>query len=350
MPKSSILEFNATHRQDPAAEVQALRDEVDRLRVELGEARASEGRLRDGGRSHAGRIAHDLSNVLTPMLMSIALLEEQHADANARGLLGVLKESALRSVDMLRQIQTLSRGVQQLPAIDVRRLLEDVRRVLAEAFPRAIEVVIEIASEVPEIDADAAQTYEAIVNLCRDARDAMIAGGCLTLRAEAAVINGKTFVGVTVANSGSGTSAQVLLPARMAAALPQSDDDPALPRGHGELIFVVDDETSVRTITGQVLSAFGYRVVSAASGAEAVAEFARHQGQIDVVIADWTMPAANGACTIQALRTVDPEVKLIAVIAADNDAAADSGPVAAVLPKPFRTETLLRVLRRALDS
>jgi CheY-like chemotaxis protein len=352
MPKNSILEFTSIPRQDPESAVHTLRAEVAHLRGELAEARASEGRLRDGGRSHAGRIAHDLSNVLTPMLMSIALLEEQHGDANARGLLGVLKESALRSVDMLRQIQTLSRGVQQLPAIDVRRLLEDVRRVLAEAFPRAIDVVIEIASDVPEIDADAAQTYEAIVNLCRDGRDAMTAGGCLTLRAEAAVINARTFVAVTVANSGSGTSAQVLLPARMAAALPQSDDDdPALPRGHGELIFIVDDETSVRTITGQVLSAFGYRVVGAASGAAAVAEFARHQGQIDVVIADGTMPAANAASTIQALRTVDPEVKLIAVIAADSDAAVDGGhPVAAVLPKPFRTETLLRVLRQALDT
>jgi two-component system, cell cycle sensor histidine kinase and response regulator CckA len=353
MPKSSILDFSSVHRQDLASEVHALRDELAQLQGELAAARASEARLRDGGRSHAGRIAHDLSNVLTPMLMSIALLEEQHADANARGLLGVLKDSALRSVDMLRQIQTLSRGVQQLPAIDVRRLLEDVRRVLAEAFPRAIEVVIEIASEVPEIDGDAAQTYEAIVNLCRDARDAMTAGGCLTLRAEAAVINTKTFVAVTVGNSASGTSAQVLLPARMSAALPHSDDDdPALPRGHGELIFVVDDETSVRTITGQVLSVFGYRVVSAATGAEAVAEFARHQGQIDVVIADWTMPVTNGACTMQALRTIDPEVKLIAVTAADSNAATvDSGqPVAGLLPKPFRTETLLRVLRQALDT
>lgn len=349
MPRPALLEFVALPRTHPAGEVDQLRAELAQLRSALADARASEARLRDGGRSHAGRIAHDLNNVLTPMLMSIALLEEQQADGAARGLLGVLKESALRSVEMLRQIQTLSRGVQRQPPIDVRRLLEDVRRVLAEALPRAIEVVIEVASDVHAIDADAAQTHQAIVNLCREARDAMSSGGCLTLRAEPAAIDAVAFVAVRVGNTGNGTCAQVLLPARMPLALDEpAGDEAALPRGRGELILVVDHEASVRTITGQVLSAYGYRVVSAADGTEAVAEFARHQGQIAAVLTD-LLPVGDGASTFDALRTIDPDVKLIAVSGGAGTAGHRHG-VAAVLPTPFRTETLLRVLRRTLDN
>ncbi|HXG88804.1 MAG TPA: histidine kinase dimerization/phospho-acceptor domain-containing protein [Vicinamibacterales bacterium] len=334
MRTRALLEFTPT-RPPAARHPHDLRAEVAQLRVALAEAQAAEARMREGGRAHARRIAHDLNNVLTPMQMSMSLLDEQVKDPDARRLLDMLQGSAQRSVDMVRQILSLSRDVDHQPALDARQLLEDVRRVLAEAFPQSIEVVVEAASDVPGIDADASLTQQTIINLAREARDAMRGGGCLTLRAQAAVIGDQTCVAISVGNTGTGQSTRIMLPARTAAAagegLPLD-----CPHGHGELILIVDRQQSVRTITGQVLAAHGYRVLTAADAAEAVTAFARHSREIDVVLTELTPASSDRAATLDALRTLDADVRLIAV--------------ATAIATPFRTETLLQMLRQTLDQ
>jgi CheY-like chemotaxis protein len=289
---------------------------------------------------------------------------------------------------MVQQVLVLARSVQQAQVTaDPRRTLEDVRRIVAETYPHAIQPVVEIASDVRDINVDPAQLEALIMDLCNEARDAMRGGGILTLRAEnvdlspadAAVRGVKpgTFVAIAVSDMrptasveprttllpahdglitrhgemGRGHIARVFLPA----CPPASESDAYasdLPLGQDELILVVDDEASVRTITGTVLSAHGYRVALAANGAEAVAEFAKHAGGVDAVLTDIRMPIMDGANTIRALRTIDPDVKLIAATGVAG-AEADLDPshrVAAVIAKPFRADTLLHVLRRVLDS
>ena len=85
-----------------------------------------------------------------------------------------------------------------------------------------------------------------------------------------------------------------------------------MPRGRGELILVVDDEAAVREITKQTLEAYGYRVVLATDGADAIAVYARESAEIAAVLTDMMMPVMDGPATIQVLRRINPGLPIIA--------------------------------------
>ena len=85
----------------------------------------------------------------------------------------------------------------------------------------------------------------------------------------------------------------------------------SLPRGSGECVLVVDDEEDIRSVTKRTLERFGYRVLVAANGAEAVSTFVHHRSEIAVVLTDMAMPVMDGPATIQALRAIDPGVRII---------------------------------------
>jgi CheY-like chemotaxis protein len=122
----------------------------------------------------------------------------------------------------------------------------------------------------------------------------------------------------------------------------------SLRRGRGELILVADDEARIREVTRKMLETFGYRTLLAADGAEALALYERHRGEVAAVLTDMMMPVLDGAATIRALRELDPDVRLIAVTglshAADRTADATRAPRTRRLSKPYTTEELLRVL------
>jgi PAS domain S-box-containing protein len=124
-----------------------------------------------------------------------------------------------------------------------------------------------------------------------------------------------------------------------------------LPRGSGQLILVVDDEESVRQITRRTLETYGYRVVLASDGAEAVAIFGRQRQEIAAILTDMSMPVMDGATTIQILRHMDPDVPIIATsgfsIHSDHIHSRNLG-VQAFLSKPFPGEALLTTLAEIL--
>jgi two-component system cell cycle sensor histidine kinase/response regulator CckA len=152
--------------------------------------------------------------------------------------------------------------------------------------------------------------------------------------------------------AGRGTTFQVYLPLREgtgqdAAIEPTSE----LPRGHGELILVIDDEASVREVTRRTLEAFGYRVIVAADGALGAAAYATHHADVAVVITDMMMPGLDGPATMGALKAINPQVRLIAASGlADESRVAQALEAGAslVLPKPFTAGVLLRTLRDLL--
>ena len=131
-------------------------------------------------------------------------------------------------------------------------------------------------------------------------------------------------------------------------------------------MLVVDDEPFIREITRRNLEAHGYRVLTAREGNEAVALYARHREDIDVVLTDMMMPGMDGAATIRALRELNPAVRIVAVsgLAAASDpnpgqpsrapkgGRQDPGPagVQAFLPKPYKAETLLQTLDEVLRA
>ncbi len=154
--------------------------------------------------------------------------------------------------------------------------------------------------------------------------------------------------------TGKGSVFKVYLPAQTtASAAAMRVDDAQLPRGNGETILVVDDEASVRIITKQTLHAFGYNVLTAADGAEAVAVYAQNAKEIAVVLTDMMMPVMDGPAMIHALRRIDPGVKVVAASGLSPEshmAKAPSDTVKAFLPKPYTARTLLKTLSDVLGA
>jgi len=153
---------------------------------------------------------------------------------------------------------------------------------------------------------------------------------------------------------GEGSTFRVVLPAHVEVpVLGSLGLAPSLAHGRGELILVVDDEASVRLMTRHALEAGGYRVVLAADGAEALAQFRAHAADIALVLTDMRMPVMDGAQTVAALRLVDPSVRVLVSVGASEDAAVVLGPDASAVPvllKPFTSETLLGAVHAALQA
>jgi two-component system, cell cycle sensor histidine kinase and response regulator CckA len=153
---------------------------------------------------------------------------------------------------------------------------------------------------------------------------------------------------------GKGTEFRLHLPAAGGAVLdeeiPVATD---LPRGHGELILVVDDEVAIREITRHTLEAFGYRTVSASDGSEAVALFAENRGEVAAVVLDMMMPLMDGPMTIRALARLDPKVRILATsgLASREQAhGPDAAGVKGFLAKPYTADKLLQTLAAILAT
>jgi two-component system, cell cycle sensor histidine kinase and response regulator CckA len=363
-----------TRQDDP------LHDEIARLRAELADARL------DSLSTLARGVADDLDRILRPIEMSIGVLDEELADAESRRALGVLHDSIARGTSLAAQLRTFGAGLDtSAPAVDLEPLLADLRRVVASTFPRSIELVVETVAGVGRVAGDSARLAELLLNLCLNARDAMPAGGRLLLRAEPAALDETAaasmpgarpgrYVAITVADTGSrlageararindpyfgflsvqtdagrGTVARVFVPVAVPGD-PQSRP-PAID-GQGELILLVGFDGSVQSIASHVLTAHGYRVTAATTGADAVAAFANHSVPIAAAVVDLPSRDVDGTAMIRALQTVSPAVKIIAATALDATTAAFGAAcdVHGLLPKPLHTESLLFVLRRVLD-
>jgi CheY-like chemotaxis protein len=125
----------------------------------------------------------------------------------------------------------------------------------------------------------------------------------------------------------------------------------ALPRGHGELVLVIDDETALRTIIQLVLESFGYRVLLAESGTKALVLYAQHEAEIAVVLTDIMMPGMDGFATTEMLLAINPHVKVIAasgLASADIVTQAMRAGVKGFIPKPYIIETLLKLFAAVL--
>lgn len=364
----------------------------------------------------AGGIAHDLNNVLAPILLCIDVLKRRFSDAQGLKMLTTIEGSALRGRDIIKQVLTFARGVEdERSLVQIRHLVSEMANIMKETFPKSIECVCAAAKNLWPIHADPTQLHQVMMNLCVNARDAMPNGGRLELSAENLVIDehyagmhisakvGRyvvikvvdtghgipreyldkifdpffttkevskgTGLGLATAYSivqshggfvnvysepGKGTEFNVYLPAAEGAAAEATEEEKdSLPMGDGELILVVDDESSILEITRQTLETFGYRVLVAKDGTEAVALYAENRDNVSVVLTDMMMPVMDGASTIRVLRRMNPGVK---VIAASGMASSGSElntvelGVQAFLRKPYRAELLLKTLRHVLGK
>ena len=363
----------------------------------------------------AGGIAHDLNNVLTPILMASELLMLRATDAESRSLLTMLQASTERGAELVKQILTFARGTEgERQVLYLPPLCKEVGKLLAQTFPKSITIATDVPQNLWLISGDATQVHQVLTNLCVNARDAMPQGGTLRLSArnevvDAARVHGLhpdahpgSFVVLAVRDSGSGIAPEILdrifdpffttkeigkgtglglsttlgivksgggfvtvesergkgtlfevyLPAyeKAHAPLPPAVARPA-PVAHGEMILVVDDEASIREVGRAILEANGYRVVTAANGAEGVTLYAQHQGEVRAVLTDMAMPIMDGPTLVRALTQQDPQVRIIVASGFPGPETPASLPgVQAVLLKPYSVESLLRTMREVLDQ
>ncbi len=138
----------------------------------------------------AGGIAHDLNNILTPILMSIDTLKTKTFDPQAIKMLESVGVSAKRGADIVRQVLTFARGIQgERIEIQPKHLLQDIEMIIKDIFPKDIRLLMSIPEESWTIQGDPTQMHQVLLNLCLNARDAMPDGGDLRLCIEHCVLN-----------------------------------------------------------------------------------------------------------------------------------------------------------------
>lgn len=324
----------------------------------------------------ASGIAHDLNNVLAPILMSIDLLaDEQLVEPQRSHILDGLRRSAQRGGAMVRQVLSFARGMEgeRIP-VQPHHLLDELAGIIQETFPKGIRLKVEQNNTLWSVSGDPTQLHQALLNLCVNARDAMPKGGTLRLGVENKVFDESyaamnpearpgPYVVIKVTDSGTGirpeikdkifdpffttkevgkgtglglstvlaivkshqgfiqlsseiskgSTFEIYLPAENAKAEEISTVEGSVaPFGGGELILVVDDEEVILDISRRTLEMRGYRVLTALEGATAVALYAQHRGEIAAVLTDMMMPVMDGITTLHALRRINPGVKVIA--------------------------------------
>jgi PAS domain S-box-containing protein len=189
-------------------------DVTDRRRIEQQLLRAQ--RLDSLG-TLAGGIAHDLNNVLAPIMLAAASLQRSDADAETSEMLEIIERSAARGADMVRQVTAFARGVdgEQREELDLDDLLDDVVRIVRSTFPKNIHVHRDATGDVWPTRGDATQLHQVLMNLCINARDAMPDGGALRLRVDNLVVDDRyvthvqqvtpgRYVRIRVADDGTG--------------------------------------------------------------------------------------------------------------------------------------------------
>jgi len=361
----------------------------------------------------AGGIAHDLNNVLAPILISLDLLRSGMRTDGERQLLQTVEKSAHRGAQMVRQILSFARGLEaERVEMDPCELLKDIRILTRETLPRTIEVVIDSEPNLPLIRVNPTQLNQVLLNLCVNARDAMPQGGRLGLRASeqtyeisterphgqyvvlevsdtgvgmeknllnsifepffttkargqgtglglsttrSIVRNHQGFMEVT-SEPGKGSTFKVALPSlghrRFTVTSPPQE---TLTEGNGETILVIEDEASILSIVQQVLETFGYKVIIATHGQDGVLLYQDRFQEIDLVISDMMMPVLDGPKVIAHLREINPEVRIVAISGLPKEdifmeTRIHPDELAGFLPKPFSADVLLSTVASALGK
>ena len=363
----------------------------------------------------AGGIAHDLNNVLTPLLVAVQVLKEKVTDEDGQKLLQALETNVQRGASLVKQVLAFGRGVTgERIAVNPKHIAREIKQIIRETFPKSVESELYSAADLWTITGDPTQLHQVLLNLCVNARDAMPNGGKLSIHMENVMFD-ETYAGmnpeakvgpyvcIKVADtgtgipweiqdkifdpffttkepgkgtglglsttlaivkshggfihchstSGKGSRFEAYFPANNTAATVENAaaEESQLPRGHNELVLVVDDEEPIRNLAQKVLTRFGYRVLLAADGAEAVSLYATRQNEIDVVITDMAMPIMDGPATIIALKAINSEVRIVSSTGLASDggmAMARNAGIQHFIPKPYTAETMLNTLHEVL--
>jgi len=361
-----------------------------------------------------GGIAHDFNNLLAAVIGGIGLLDKrvEFADEERR-ILAMTRRAAEQGSELVRRLLAFARRQKLEPkVVDLARLQEAVRDLLTHTLGGLVEIEWRAGESLWNAFADQAQLELALVNLIINARDAMPAGGTVTVAMENHQLESDNWAGLppgdyvllSVTDTGTGIAAddleQVLEPffttkepgkgsglglsmvygfakqsngafrltsevdVGTAAELwlprapdePQSDEqsvseEPSAVALRGLRILLVDDHAEVRSTTAAILSDLGHEIVEAANGADALEALMSGDCSYDVMISDYAMPHLSGTEFLRQARELCPGVPAVIITGyAQPEAISDRPEGVEVLQKPFTQRKLQSALSRVCGA
>jgi len=340
-------------------------------------------RLESIGMLAAG-IAHDLNNVLAPIMFAAPLLRNSLSTPRDLKILDTLEHSAGRGAGLVKQILGFAHtATGERHPLQVKHLVRDIIDVIEATFPKSIQLKHQIDSDLWPVQGNATQVHQVLLNLCVNARDAMPEGGTLHLAATnrridavaaGAIPGGQpgawlvlevkdtgtgiapdvleriwtpffttkgvgkgTGLGLSTVRSivlshhgfiatdttlGGGSTFRVFLPAVEGETHGPGSAAPFVRlEGHGEFILVADDDQAIRDLVAEILGNHGYHVLICSDGLEALTLINNRPGDIPLLITDVDMPRLHGIALVHAVRQLRPDIRLLAMSGLDSPAA-----------------------------
>lgn len=364
----------------------------------------------------ASGIAHDLNNILTPAILGMELLKLKLPDESNHKRIDTVISTIQRGSGLIGQVLSFARGApDERESINMNDIIDEVAKIARETFPRDIDVALNLPTEALMVKGNTTQLHQILMNLCINSRDAMNAkGGTLSIEASYVVANESlinkymdakagSYVLITVRDTGKGiphslqdkifepfyttkelgkgtgiglttvfsivrnlggfiglysevnigTAFSIYLPADIPKTTElEVSSTGKLLSGNGETILLVDDEDLIRNVTEDILQTYGYNVILAKNGAEAIQLYTNNQDRINLVITDTMMPVMGGIELMGILRNMNPTIRFIAasgVMQSDSAKVLYAAGAKAILLKPFTVDKLLNAIREVLE-
>ena len=356
------------------------------------------------GRLAAG-IAHDFNNLLTGILSySDLILQELRPNDPLRNDVEQIRDAGQRAAGLTRQLLAFSRRQLLNPrVVSLNLTVTELEPMLRRLLGPEITLETELEPELGHIVADPGQIEQVLVNLTLNARDAMRGGGQLGVATLNAVLEGVSYVGIRVSDTGAGIDETIqprifepffttkhtgagrgLGLSTVYGVVEQSGGridvesvpgqgatftiyfprhwgpEPAIgtatqrmPQVGTETLLLVEDEAAVRSSVRRLLEWHGYTVLEARNGAEALRVYEAQEGNIDLVLTDVVMPEMGGHELVEQLRARRPDLRVLFMSGYAERAFTSNGSIPAgtgYLEKPFTVETLMLRLREVLDA
>ncbi len=322
----------------------------------------------------ASGIAHDLNNILAPILMSVGFLRKINTDAEAASFLNIIETSADRGAGIVKQVLTFARGVEgNRTRLEPDRVVDELIAIMVQTFPKNIDIQSDVPPKLWSVAGDSTQLHQVLLNLCVNARDATPPGGRITVGAKNVEVDAHLVamnpgaqlgphVAFSVADTGAGMTAEtmekifdpffttkevgkgtglglatvlgivkshggfltvksylgvgttfsVFIPAARETEAPaRATDETPIAAGGGRRILLVDDEPAIREAVSCTLQASGYEVFTAEDGRDALALYHQRRAEIDLVLTDISMGQMDGVTLSRALKHLNPDVRII---------------------------------------
>jgi PAS domain S-box-containing protein len=389
------------------------------LREDITERKQLEQQLRQAQKMEslgtlAGGIAHDFNNLLAIINGYSEFCQQGSPDtALLQKSLREIHRAALRASGLVRQILTFSRKTEvKFTPVDLNQLVRDLTTLMSETFPRTVTLQLDLQDRLPPLLADQNQLQQIVLNLCVNARDAMPAGGLITLitrvvagsqikrlgaenthqyacfqvvdtgigmtpevrqrifepffttkqGSEGTGLGLAVVYGIVVAHHGfidvdsapgHGSTFSVYLPLAESSAPAQAGSGSVDFPGGSESLLIVDDEESLRALLATALTRKGYTTTTARSGVDAIELISDMGRHFDAVLLDLNMPGATGVEVLKVIRICRPRLKVVVVSGHITPAARGAFEQLGqryFVQKPYKLDELGRQLRQLLDS